>query len=147
MHISYYSRTKPDQLVAMYVPAAYPAWLHNRNHFITPDSTCLQVGFIHRTTNAHFPVHNHLNIEHTVQGCAECLIVQRGRLHALIYDTDMMLVAELELSTGDVFIQFVGGHEFRVLEDMQLIEVKQGPYHPEHKQRFPFNPLNHEQSK
>ena len=38
------------------------------------------------------------------------------------------LKAGRELSTGDVIFLCSGGHGFKMLEDMEMIEVKQGPY-------------------
>ena len=35
---------------------------------------------------------------------------------------------ETELGPGDFLLSLTGGHSFEVLEDVRLIEVKQGPY-------------------
>ena len=41
---------------------------------------------------------------------------------------DWTLVAQTELRAGDFILSVTGGHSFEVLEDVRLIEVKQGPY-------------------
>jgi hypothetical protein len=33
-----------------------------------------------------------------------------------------------ELEAGDVILLAAGGHGFEVMEDLEMIEVKQGPY-------------------
>ena len=58
----------------------------------------------------------------------EVLIVQRGRCEVDVYSEDRRLVATRELALGDILISVAGGHGFRVLEDLVLLEVKQGPY-------------------
>jgi len=45
------------------------------------------------------------------------------------------------LESGDVILLAAGGHGFEVLEEIEMIEVKQGPYAGElDKQRFDPKP-------
>ena len=43
-------------------------------------------------------------------------------------DTTSSTVTTRVLGAGDIVIAVNGGHGFRVLEDLVLLEVKQGPY-------------------
>ena len=65
-------------------------------------------------------------------------MIQQGRCEVDVYSEDRRLVATCELRLGDILIAVGGGHGFRVLEDLVLLEIKQGPYpgHEAEKERF-----------
>jgi hypothetical protein len=44
------------------------------------------------------------------------------------YDDQRRYLESHVLVAGDVILLATGGHGFEVLEDLQMIEVKQGPY-------------------
>jgi hypothetical protein len=53
------------------------------------------------------------------------------------FDNGQRYLESRELKTGDVILLIKGGHGFKVLEELEMIEVKQGPYAGEHdKTRF-----------
>ena len=52
----------------------------------------------------------------------------KGKLKAFIYDKDKVFVKELVSSSGQVALFFGGGHGFEVLEDLEMYEIKQGPF-------------------
>jgi uncharacterized protein with PhoU and TrkA domain len=96
--------------------------------FLTPHDCGLQVGHVVYAAGSEIPRHAHLPIERHLVGTTEVLIVQRGRCEVSIYTPDRRLVATRELHVGDILIAVTGGHGFRVLEDLVLLEIKQGPY-------------------
>jgi mannose-6-phosphate isomerase-like protein (cupin superfamily) len=65
----------------------------------------------------------------------EVLYVRTGRVRVDFYREDETFVESREISTGDVVLLSTAGHGFVMLEDTELIEVKQGPY-LEDKRRF-----------
>ncbi len=44
------------------------------------------------------------------------------------YDADQRYLESRILLPGDVILLIQGGHGFEVLEEVEMIEVKQGPY-------------------
>jgi hypothetical protein len=94
----------------------------------TPDGATLQVGHVVYAAGTQIPRHAHLPVLRSIVGTGEVLLVQRGRCEVDIYDDARQVVTTRELSTGDILIAVAGGHGFRVLEDLILLEVKQGPY-------------------
>jgi len=44
------------------------------------------------------------------------------------YDNDQRYIESRVLQGGDVILLATGGHGFEVLEEIEMIEVKQGPY-------------------
>lgn len=99
-----------------------------RTTFLTPDDCNLQVGRVVYPTGGAIPRHMHLPVERRIVGTTEVLLVERGRCSVDIYAEDRSVVATRELGAGDMLIAVAGGHGFHVIEDMVLLEIKQGPY-------------------
>jgi quercetin dioxygenase-like cupin family protein len=105
--------------------------------FVTTPEANLQVGLVVYDAGGEVKRHTHRPLERTIIGTSEVLLVRSGRCVLDLYDEEHNLVAEQELSTGDVILLIAGGHGFRMLEDTVLLEVKQGPYTGlEEKERF-----------
>ena len=62
---------------------------------------------------------------------------ESAAVYDLLYGDDQMYRSSLELGAGDVIFLASGGHGFEILEDTDIVEVKQGPYRGEgEKTRF-----------
>ncbi|MGI9145058.1 MAG: hypothetical protein ACR2IK_00665 [Chloroflexota bacterium] len=107
---------------------AHGSVLPFKTTFLTPAECNMQVGQVVYPTGGEIPRHAHLPVERHLVGTTEVLVVQRGRCAVDVYSQDRRLVATRELGVGDILISVGGGHGFRVLEDLVLLEVKQGPY-------------------
>jgi hypothetical protein len=55
-------------------------------------------------------------------------VVQRGIVGVQLYDDGGVLLREVILNPGDAIVLIHGVHAIRVIEDMQCISVKQGPF-------------------
>jgi mannose-6-phosphate isomerase-like protein (cupin superfamily) len=102
--------------------------LPDSTRFLTPDDCNLQVGQVVYSAGGEIARHIHLPIERHIVGTTEVLLVQQGRCEVDVYTDTRELVATRELGVGDIVIGVGGGHGFRVLEDLVLLEIKQGPY-------------------
>ena len=100
--------------------------------FLTPDDYPLQLGLIERGAGYAFRPHIHRDMRYDVNTTQEVLYVERGRMRATIYTHDWEVIAQTELGAGDLLFSITGGHGFEVLDDVRLIEVKQGPYPGDH---------------
>lgn len=96
--------------------------------FLTPNDYPLQLGLIERKQGYSFRPHIHNDFRYEVNTTQEFLYVEHGRIRAKIYDHAWQVIAETELGPGDFLLSVAGGHSFDVLEDVRLVEVKQGPY-------------------
>lgn len=65
---------------------------------------------------------------HTVTGTDEVLYIREGKIVCHIYDHDGEQAATLEAAAGDILVLRAGGHGIEVLEETDMVEVKQGPY-------------------
>jgi mannose-6-phosphate isomerase-like protein (cupin superfamily) len=63
-----------------------------------------------------------------VQYTLEVLFIKRGRLRVDFFDEQRVYIESRVLEAGDVILLVKGGHGFEVLEELEMYEVKQGPY-------------------
>ena len=71
-------------------------------------------------------VHNSINRE--VHFTKEVLFIRKGKIRVDFYTDEQKYVESHILETGDVILLSEGGHGFEILEETEMIEVKQGPY-------------------
>jgi hypothetical protein len=72
--------------------------------------------------------HVHNPVTREVQYTQEVLFIKRGKLRVDFYNNQQQYLESRILEAGDVILLVTGGHGFEVLEEIEMIEVKQGPY-------------------
>ena len=97
-------------------------------HFLTPDELSQQLAYMHHPVGKVIEPHVHNPVSRSVQYTQEVLFIRRGRLRVDFYDDNRAYLDSRILETGDVILLATGGHGFEVLEELEMIEVKQGPY-------------------
>lgn len=97
-------------------------------HFFTPGEFSQQLAFMRHPTGKFIDPHVHNPVPREVQFTQEVLFIRKGRLRVDFYDTDQRYLESRILGPGDVILLIQGGHGFEVLEEVEMIEVKQGPY-------------------
>jgi hypothetical protein len=96
--------------------------------FFTGDKDTLQLGYMRRARNYRIRPHRHLAVPRTIEFTNEVIYVKSGRVRIDFYDEDDVERATAEVAAGDVVLLDGGGHGFTMLEDAEMIEVKQGPF-------------------
>lgn len=96
--------------------------------FITPDEYSQQVAYMHHPTGKVIDAHIHNMVHRNVVLTQEVLFIKRGVLRVDLYDEYEDYLESRDLHAGDIILLISGGHGFRVLEEVEMIEVKQGPY-------------------
>lgn len=97
-------------------------------NFFTPANLSQQVAFIKHPAGKAIEPHNHNPVPREVLFTQEVLVIRKGALRVDFYDDDRRYLESRVLSAGDVILLAEGGHGFEVLEDLEMVEVKQGPY-------------------
>lgn len=97
-------------------------------HFLTPDALSQQLAYMRHPQGKIIEPHVHNPVSRSVQFTQEVLFIRRGKLRVDFYDNDRKYIDSRILLTGDVILLATGGHGFEVLEEIEMIEVKQGPY-------------------
>lgn len=107
--------------------------------FVTPDDFSQQLGYMRRPSGYRIQPHIHLHVDRKATLTQEVLYVRRGRVRVDFYREDESYVDSREIATGDVILLSRGGHGFEMLEETELIEVKQGPYLDDKRRFTPKN--------
>ena len=97
-------------------------------HFFTPNELSQQLAFMRHPAGKVIGAHVHNPVTRMVAYTQETLFIRRGRLRVDFFDNDQTYLESRELRGGDVILLIQGGHGFEVLEDLEMFEVKQGPY-------------------
>jgi len=105
--------------------------------FFTPDDYSQQLAYMNRPQGYIIQPHIHNSVPRQVQYTKEVLFIRSGKVRVDFYDDNKNYLESRILVGGDVILLAFGGHGFQMLEDSEIIEVKQGPYAGEHdKERF-----------
>lgn len=117
--------TNGEQLLAVIIPGSFS---EPGVHFFTPDDLSQQLAYMRHSVGKEIPPHVHNPVHREVKLTQEVLFIKRGRLRVDFYDDDRVYLESRVLETGDTILLAGGGHGFEVLEELEMIEVKQGPY-------------------
>jgi hypothetical protein len=96
--------------------------------FYSPPDFSQQIGLMTRPTGHVVPAHVHNIIERTISHTQEVLVIRKGLCKVTLYDSKLEVTNEIILSGGDTILLASGGHQIEMLEDTEILEVKQGPY-------------------
>ena len=97
-------------------------------HFFTPNDLSQQLAYMHHPTGKIIPPHVHNPVAREVMYTQEVLFIKSGKLRVDFYADPQHYLESRLLEAGDVILLVTGGHGFEVLEEVEMIEVKQGPY-------------------
>lgn len=96
--------------------------------FFTPDSFSQQMAFMRHPAGKVIVPHVHNPVPREVQYTLEVLFLKRGKMRVDFYDDQKNYLESRILKAGDTILLATGGHGFSVLEEIEMIEIKQGPY-------------------
>jgi mannose-6-phosphate isomerase-like protein (cupin superfamily) len=97
-------------------------------HFFTSDDLSQQLAYMNHPKGKKIEPHVHNLVSREVHYTQEVLFIKKGKLRVDFYDEKKNYLESRILESGDVILLATGGHGFEVLEDIIMIEVKQGPY-------------------
>lgn len=125
---------KKDKLLAMIIKNNYNC---EGVDFITPNEYSQQVAYMHHPAGKVIDAHVHNLVHRNVVQTQEVLFIKKGKLRVDFYDNYEDYLESVILEKGDIILLVSGGHGFIVLEEVEMVEVKQGPYSREmDKKRF-----------
>ena len=132
---------KKHKLLAIIIRNEY---LSEGVDFITPTEFSQQIAYMHHPTGKVIDAHIHNLVHRDVILTQEVLFIKKGKLRVDFYDDYEDYLESRMLNAGDVILLVSGGHGFNVVEEVEMIEVKQGPYAGENDKKR-FEKINEEQ--
>ena len=109
--------------------------------FFTPHNFSQQIAYMKRSKGYSIEPHIHNIVRREVQFTQEVLFIKNGKVRVDFFDDNQTFLESRILEQGDVILLAHGGHGLEMLEESEIIEVKQGPYAGE-ADKVKFAPLS-----
>lgn len=99
-----------------------------KTEFFTPGDYSQQLGIIKYPKGGLIKPHYHNKVVREIHLTQEVLVIRKGKVKVNLFNKDLSYMCSVVLNIGDVILLASGGHGFEMLEDTEMLEVKQGPY-------------------
>lgn len=110
--------------------------------FFTPDDYSQQLAYMKHPKGKIIDPHVHNIVKRQVYLTQEVLVIKSGKLRVDFYTNEKEYLESYLLEKGDVILLVSGGHGFEVLEEVEMYEIKQGPYAGDNdKTRFAYQKI------
>jgi len=96
--------------------------------FFSPPESSFQFGLLAHKSGFVEPPHYHKPVTRMIRDLQQMLVVQRGVIAVDLFGDNGDMLREIILKAGDAIVLIHGVHSIRVIEDMQCVSVKQGPF-------------------
>lgn len=114
-----------EQLIAIIIPHDFSK---NGIEFFTPPELSQQLAYMKRPEGYAIQPHTHNTVERYIANTLETLFIKSGKVKIDLYDNNNQFIQDIIVTAGDIILLVSGGHGFTMLEESEMIEVKQGPY-------------------
>lgn len=100
----------------------------DKTKFFSPADSSFQFGLLAHEADFVEPPHYHKTVRRVIDDLQQMFVVQRGVVAVEFFDDQGVRFREVVMRAGDGIVLVHGAHAIRVIEDMQCISVKQGPF-------------------
>ena len=98
-------------------------------NFFTSKEATQQFGYMKHKKNHNIKPHKHNKRLTRIIKTTEVILLLKGVLRVDFYDNMKKYLFSKTINKNDILMLAHGGHGFKVLKDVEMIEIKQGPYH------------------
>ena len=110
--------------------------------FLTNDESFIQVGTWKYEKGKILDAHYHNTFERKSFITQEVVLVLEGNIICNLYTKDRNFIATEEINQNQFIIQYQGIHEYEIMKDSKILEIKNGPYFGPDKDRTRVNIRN-----
>ena len=110
-------------------------------NFFSPSHVTQQFGFMNHKRGHIIKHHKHKKRITKILSTTEVIIILKGSLRVDFYKSNQIYLKSKIINKNDIILLSDGGHGFEVIKDVEMIEVKQGPYSAT-KDKIKFEPVN-----
>ena len=97
-------------------------------NFFTPTDATQQFGFMKHKKNHFIKPNKHNKRMTRILRSTEVILLLKGTLRTDFYNNNNKYLLSKIINERDIIMLIHGGHGFKVLKNVEMIEVKQGPY-------------------
>ncbi len=128
-----------DIVMAIIIPHDHQV---NGIDFVTPDNFSQQLAYMHHPAGKIIKPHIHKLLKREVNYTQEVLVIKRGKLRVDFYSPEQVYLHSRIFGAGDTILLASAGHGFEILEEIEMVEIKQGPYSGEDADKIRFAPVS-----
>jgi len=118
----------------------------NGINFFTPDHFSQQLGFMKHGKNHTIKPHYHKKRLTKILITTEIILIVKGILRVDFYNEKQKYIFSKLLKKNQIIMLMHGGHGFKVIKDVEMLEFKQGPFSIK-KDKIKFNHIISEKIK
>ena len=96
--------------------------------FFTPNKSTQQFGYMKHKKNYIIKPHLHKKRITKISYTTEVILLLKGMLRVDFYNLFKKYLFSKILKPKDIIMLVHGGHGFKILKNVEMIEIKQGPY-------------------
>ena len=96
--------------------------------FFTPNESTQQFGYMKHKKNYVIKPHLHKKRVTKISYTTEVILLLKGIIRVDFYNSIKKYLFSKILKPKDIIMLVKGGHGFKVLKEVEMIEIKQGPY-------------------
>ena len=97
-------------------------------NFFTPNNATQQFGYMKHKKGYIILPHQHNKRLTRILSTTEVILLLKGTLRVDFYNNKKIYLFSKIINEKDIIMLVHGGHGFKVLKNVEMIEVKQGPY-------------------
>ena len=96
--------------------------------FFTPKEATQQFGYMKHKKNHIVKPHRHNKRLTRILSTTEVILLLKGLLRVDFYENKKRYLFSKIIKEKDIIMLVHGGHGFKVLKNVEMVEIKQGPY-------------------
>lgn len=96
--------------------------------FFTPNESTQQFGYMKHRKKHIIKPHIHKKRLTKILYTTEVILLLKGLLRVDFYNSLKKYLFSKILKKNDIIMLVYGGHGFKILKDVEMLEIKQGPY-------------------
>ena len=96
--------------------------------FFTPNESTQQFGYMKHKKKHIIKPHLHQKRMTKILSTTEVILILKGELRVDFYSPKKKYLFSKVLKKNDIIMLVNGGHGFKVLKNIEMLEIKQGPY-------------------
>ena len=96
--------------------------------FFTPNNSTQQFGYMKHKKKHIIKPHLHKKRVTKISHTTEVILILKGKLRVDFYNSSKKYLLSKVIKEKDIIMLVHGGHGFKVLNDVEMLEIKQGPY-------------------
>ena len=97
-------------------------------NFFTPNNSTQQFGYLKHKKGHIVQPHQHNKRLTKILNTTEVILLLKGTLRVDFYNNKKKYLFSKIINEKDIIMLVHGGHGFKVLKNVEMVEIKQGPY-------------------